>query len=182
MISPISRNEILEGLNQEYHCCMFGINKRDYHCNMWKDIYDEVGGIGFLAREQNKIIGQMIYMPKRFARKIAISSSPNNDDIDKTMVLGCLYVLKDYGNKGIGSQMIRMLIDFCQNKSYTKVEAYVDTRPIEQLGPFDLSFYPFRKFGFIVDDTREGWEFCPNTRICSLNIDSATPNIIKKEG
>ena len=168
MIRSITRNEILNGLGQYYYCCMFGINHREYKCDMWRSIFDEVGAIGFLARERNKIVGQMIFIPKKYARRIALPTSPQNDDIDNTMVIGCLYVLKEYSGKGIASNMIQMLIDFCQNHGYQKIEACVHTGTPEQSG-YSISFFPFRKFGFVIDESREGWEYNLETRICSLN-------------
>ena len=46
-------------------------------------------------------------------------------------------------------------------------------KPLDALKWLDLSFYPFRKFGFLVDDAREGWEFNHNSTICSLELDEA---------
>lgn len=169
MIHPISRDEILEGLGQDYYCYMFGINSKAYRCNMWRDIFDEVGGIGFLARDEKKIVGQMIFVPKKHARKIALPTSAENKTLEKTMVIGCLYVLKEYGNRGIASQMIRGLIDFCRSRGYARIEACVDPRPPQEAG-MNTSFYPFRKFGFALDDSREGWEFRPETRTCTLQL------------
>ncbi len=169
MIRSISRDEILKGLDQEYYCYMFGLENHQYKCSIWQEIYDEVGGIGFLARDNNKIIGQMIFIPKKYARKIALSTSPENKDIDKTMVIGCLYVLRDYGNKGIASEMIRKTIDFCLLHGYKRIEACVDPRCPSESG-INTSFYPFRKFGFVIKDDRECWEYRPESKICILDL------------
>lgn len=169
MIRPISRNEILNGLGQDYYCYMFGANHHAYKCNMWQSIYDEVGGIGFLARDGKKIVGQMIFIPKKDARRIAIPMSHENSEIERTMVIGCLYVLKNYGNRGIASQMIHMLIDFCQERGYRRIEACVHPGTPQQAGT-DTSFCPFRKFGFAIDESCNGFEFRPDTRICYLEL------------
>lgn len=169
MIQAITREEILNGLGQDYYCCMFGISKHTYRCDMWREIFDQVGGIGFLARDKEKVIGQMIFLPKKYARKIALPTSPNNKDIDTTMVIGCLYVLKEYSNQGIASEMISALINFCREHGYGRVEACIDPRPPQEVG-INTSFYPFRKFGFVIDNSREGWEFKPQTEICCLSL------------
>jgi len=169
MIQPITQNEILKGLGQYYYCCMFGTDLHEYKCNMWSSIYDEVGSIGFLVRDRKKIIGQMIFLPKRYARHIALPTSPQNDNIHKTMVIGCLYVLKEFSGKGLASRMIKKLIDFCKKSGYQRIEACVHPGTPEEAG-IDTSFFPFRKFGFILDESREGWEYRPQTRICHLDL------------
>ena len=169
MIQAIARDEILNGLGQDYYCCMFGTNRRDYKCDMWRSIFDEAGGIGFLARDGDKIVGQMIFIPKKHARRIAIPTSPENRDIDGTMVIGCLYVAQEHGGKGIASEMIRMLIDFCRNHGYRRIEARVHPGSPQEAG-MATSFYPFRKFGFVIDDSREGFEFPSNMRSCYLEL------------
>lgn len=169
MIRPITRDEILNGLGQDYYCYMFGANLHEYKCDMWMTIFDEVGGIGFLARDGHKIVGQMIFIPKKHARRIAIPTSPENEGIDTTMVIGCLYVLKEFGGRGIASAMIRMLLEFCRNRGYRRVEACVHPGTPEE-AEMSTSFYPFRKFGFILDDSREGWEFRAETRMCYVDL------------
>lgn len=33
-----------------------------------------------------------------------------------------------------------------------------------------ISFYPFRKFGFVLDEATIGWEFRPETRMCFCDL------------
>ena len=165
MIHPITRGEILNGLGAPYYCCMFGIQDRTYQCDMWSTVFDEVGGIGYLARSEDKVVGQLIFMPKKHARRIGLPTSPLNDSIEKTLVICCLYVLKDYGNRGIASKMLAEAIRFCKSNGYIRIEACVDRRA-PHLSGMSTSFYPFRKFGFTLDESREGREYKPETRIC----------------
>ena len=169
MIQPITRNEILNGLGQDYYCYMFGLNEHSYKCDMWPSLFDEVGGIGFLARDGEEVVGQMIFIPKKHARRIAIPTSPDNERLEATMVISCLHVIKDYGGRGIASEMIPRLIASCRDRGYSRIEACVHPGTPEEAG-INTSFYPFRKFGFTVDDSREGWEFRPEIRICSLEL------------
>jgi GNAT superfamily N-acetyltransferase len=167
MIRPITRDEILNGLGQDYYCYMFGANCHDYKCDMWPAIFDEVGGIGYLARDGEKITGQLIFVPKKYARRIALAACPENRNIPRTMVISCLYVLREYGGKGIASAMIARTLEFCREHGFTRVEAIVDHRPPQESG-INTSFYPFRKFGFVRDGSREAWEFRPHSRMCYL--------------
>ncbi len=169
MIHPITRDEVLNGIGQDYHCYMFGSNRHAYQCNMWPRLFDEVGGIGYLARDGTKIIGQLIFIPKQYARRIAIPTAPHNGNLEGTLVINCLYVIREHAGRGIASAMIAATLDFSRTHGFFRVEAVVDRRPPPECG-FGTSFYPFRKFGFVMDDTREGWEFWPHSRICHLNL------------
>jgi GNAT superfamily N-acetyltransferase len=165
MINSITEEEILYGLQDPYHnwqdlCCMWGVTKRSYSSGMWPKIFREIGRIGFLAREDTKIVGQLVFMPKKYARRIGIPSSPVNERIEETLVIGCFYVLADYSHRGIGSSMIARTIEFCREHGFSRLEACVDP----------TSFYPFRKFGFKLDDSREGFESNSDLRICFLDL------------
>lgn len=171
LIRAISREEILNGLAEDkgYFCCMFGTSLHHYRYDMWSRIYDEVGSIGFLARESGNIIGQLTFLPKVYARKIALATCPENDRIDTTLSISCLYVAKDDGNKGIGSAMIEETLSFCRTNAFNRIEAPVDHRPPPESG-INTSYYPFRKFGFVLDGSREAWESRPDSRMCFLDL------------
>lgn len=64
---------------------------------------------------------------------------------------------------------IEETLEFCGAHGYTRVEAVVDHRPPEESG-INTSYYPFRKFGFVLDETREAWEFRPESRMCCLRL------------
>jgi GNAT superfamily N-acetyltransferase len=169
VIRPITGEEILQGLGQDYYCYMFGSNKREYKCSMWPTIFDEVGGIGYLAREDDRIVGQLIFLPKKYARRVALPTCPENGNLGGTMVISCLYVIREFGGRGIASQMIDEALKFCRKHGFTRIEAVVDCRPPEESG-INTSYYPFRKFGFILDGSREAWEFRPESRMCYLEF------------
>jgi GNAT superfamily N-acetyltransferase len=169
VIRPITRQEILEGTGTWIPCYMFGIRKRHWRCDMWVEIFDEVGGIGFTPFEGEKPVGQIIFLPKKYARRIGLSTCRTNEDLEKTMVIGCLYVMQDYSNRGIASAMIRETIEFAKRNGYTRMEACVDPRPPAESG-LNTSFFPFRKFGFVIDEASPGWEFRPETRMCFCNF------------
>jgi len=168
-IRPITKEIILDGIGKWVPCCMYGIRKRSYQCNMWVEIFDKVGGIGFNAFVNEKVAGQMIFIPKKYARRIGLPTCLTNEDIEKTIVIGCLFVFPEFANQGLASAMIKELLDFCQKHSFNRIEAIVDLRLPSESG-LNISFYPFRKFGFIIDETSFEWEFRPETRMCFCNF------------
>jgi len=187
-ISPITRQQILEGI--EGHpfaeaewkpmwgkpppgrlipCNMFGIKERKYKCSMWEEAFEEVGGIGFLAYEDGKLVGQMIFLPKKYARRIGLPTSRTNADLERTIVIGCLVIVREHWNKGIASAMIGELMSFCKDRGFRRIEALVDVRPPDK-AEGNTSFFPFRKFGFIIDEKSQGWESRSETRMCFYHM------------
>jgi GNAT superfamily N-acetyltransferase len=79
------------------------------------------------------------------------------------------YVVGERANKGIASAMIEELIGCCKEHGYTRIEVPVDPRPPDEAGA-NISFYPFRKFGFVLDEVTIGWEFRPETRMCFCDL------------
>jgi len=142
MIQPITRDEILNGLGQDYYCYMFGASRHEYKCDIWPTLFDKVGGIGFLARDDAKIIGQLIFMPKVYARRIALPTSPDNGNIAGTLVISCLYVIREFAGKGIASAMIAETLSFCREHGFSRLEAVVDHRPPPESG-FGTSLLSF---------------------------------------
>jgi len=168
-IQPITREIILNGVGKWVPCYMYGIRQRSYQCDMWVEIFDEVGGIGFTPFLDNNPAGQMIFLPKKYARRISLPTCQTNEDLDKTIVIGCLFIFPEFINRGIASALIKELIEFCKKNGYTRIEAPIDPRSPDKAG-LNISFYPFRKFGFLIDDTSSGWEFRPETRMCFCNL------------
>ena len=180
-IRPITRQLIFGGTGKwnppwSDVCCMFGIKKRNLQCNMWLEIFDEVEGIGFISWEDDEPVGQMIFLPKKYARRIGLPISRTNEEVEKTMVIGCLYVPKEHRNKGIASAMVRELVSFCDNHGYKRIEVPVDLRPPDKEMFSTISFFPFRKFGFVIDETSLGWEFKPETRIAIFDKSNSSLN------
>lgn len=171
MIRPVTRQLILEGTGDWTPCYMFGVRERFkwFRCDMWLEIIDEVGGVGYVPYVDGKRVGQMFFLPKVYARRIGLPTCRTNHDLEKTMVIGCLMVFREYMNRGLASAMVRSLIGFCREHGYTRIEACVDPRSPEEAG-IGTSFFPFRKFGFVVDETSFGWEFRPETRMCFCNL------------
>lgn len=175
IVKPIEREIILNGTGKYIPCFMFGINNRRIKCNMWLDIFDEVGAIGFIPWQDKKPIGQMFFMPKKYARKITIPFSNTKVNFDKTLVIGCLMICGDqigsgHWNKGAASALIQELIGFSRTKGYRRIEACVDLRPPQEAG-WMTSFYPFKKFGFEIEPESFGWENKENMKMCALNLD-----------
>jgi|GEM_PF-2941429 GNAT superfamily N-acetyltransferase len=169
MIQAITRDEVLNGLGQDYHCCMFGSSRHAYQCTMWPRVFDEIGGIGYLARDDAKLIGQLIFLPKHYACRIGTPTAPQNGNLERTLVISCLYVMREYAGRGIASAMISATLEFCRTHGFSRVEAVVDRRPPPEC-EHGTSFFPFRKFGFVLDDSREGWECWAHSRICHLDM------------
>lgn len=172
MIQQITKDMILNGvgLPEEVPCCMFDINNRTYRCDMWSQIFDEIGCIGYSAREENKPAGQLIFLPKKYARKIGLSTCQTNERLGTTILVGCLMIFSECRNKGLASMMIQELIDFCKSAGYNRIEVGVCNKPAGNKWVEQISFFPFRKFGFVLDETARAHEFKPEELMCYLDL------------
>jgi len=167
-LTHITRDQILNGFEDEYYCCMSGVLSRRFQCDMWPTIFDRVGSIGLLTRSEGRIVGQLIYIPKHYAQRIGMPRGEGSDDMESTMVISCVRVHDRYKNQGIASNMIREAINFCRQNRYRRIEAYVDPRTPLTAAEWVPSFSAFRKFGFVIEGPRIAWESKPDSRICFL--------------
>ncbi|UCD09686.1 MAG: GNAT family N-acetyltransferase [Dehalococcoidales bacterium] len=170
MIKEIDKELILNGLGQPVACCMFDTANRALNCDMWEQIYDEIGSIGYLVYEENRLVGQLIFLPKKYARKIGLSTCRSNDLLDDTLLIQCLFIHSDQRNNGYASMMIKKVIDFCKSKGYKRIEVSTCNRVAGREWVEPISFLPFRKFGFIMSEEELGYEFRTEDRMCFLNL------------
>ena len=169
-IRHITKDEVLHGFAEDYYCCMSGILNRRFQCDMWSVIFDRVGSIGLLARAGDRIVGQLIYMPKDVARRIGMPRGVQADDLELTMVISCVAVQPEFKNRGIATGMIGEAITFCRQRGFHRIEAYVDPRPPQEAAEWIPSFSAFSRFGFAIEGPAIAWESHPESRICYLEL------------
>ena len=170
MIKEISRDIILNGLGQPVACCMFDTANRAFQSDMWPRIYDEVGSIGYLAYQEDELVGQLIFLPKKYARKIGLSTCKTNERLDTTLLIACLFIHSDQRNKGLASTMIKQVINFCKSNGLNRIEVGACTKPAGKEWVEPISFLPFKKYGFIIDKKARAHEFRAEDKMCYLNI------------
>ena len=170
-ITHITLDEVKNGFQKGFYCCMSGVCKRQFQSNMWIRVHEEVGSIGLLARGDKGIVAQTIFLPKKHARWIGLPTGLGDpDEFSSTMSISCLLVHDWCRNKGIASKMIQETIGFSRKHGFKKLEAYVDPRSPEDAFQWLPSFSPFKKFGFVVDGSRVAWESWPESRMCHLDL------------
>ncbi|HIJ72685.1 MAG TPA: GNAT family N-acetyltransferase [Candidatus Hydrogenedentes bacterium] len=166
-VKHITRDEIQR---EEYFCCMSGMKGRKRQCAMWSTIFDHAGSIGLAARSGDSTVGQLICMPKHFARRLGFPRGQHAEDMEATMVIACVNVHPQFRGQGIASTMVREAADFCRQREYRRIEAYVDPRPPGEAEEWIPSFSAFRKFGFAIEGPKTAWESKPDSRICYLDL------------
>ncbi|MBT7067442.1 MAG: GNAT family N-acetyltransferase [Verrucomicrobia bacterium] len=170
-ITHITLDDVRNGFQKGFYCCMSGVCKRQFQSNMWIRVHEEVGSIGLLARGDKGIVAQTIFLPKNHARWIGLPTALGDpDEFSSTMSISCLLVHDWCRNKGIASKMIQETIDFSRKHGFKRIEAYVDPKSPEDAFQWLPSFSPFKKFGFAVDGSRVAWESWQESRMCHLDL------------
>lgn len=174
IIKPFTKDIIANGIGRFVPCYMYGVNDRKISCNMWLDIFNEIGQIGFIPYINNEAVGQIIFLPKKYARKITIPFSKELKHFEQTLVIGCLVVKGEqfnasHWNKGVASKLIEHVIGFAKENGYKRIEAAVDIRSPKE-AQWMVSSFPFLKFGFKIEENSFGWEGKENMKMCSLDI------------
>ncbi len=170
-ITHITLDEIKNGFQKGFYCCMSGVCKRPFQSNMWIKLHEEIGSIGLLARGEKGIVAQTIFLPKKYARWIGLPTElGNSEEFSSTMSISCMLVHDWCRNKGIASKMIQETVDFCCKDGFKRIEACVDPRSPGNAFQWLPSFSPFRKFGFTIDDPRVACESWPESRMCHLEL------------
>ncbi len=164
-VRHITRDQIQR---EDYFCSMSGMKGRKCQCAMWSTIFDRVGSIGLLSRSEGWIVGQLIYMPKDLAQRIGMPRGQGSDDMEATMVISCVQVHDKLRHQGIASGMVSEALNFCRQREYRRIEAYVDPRPPLVAPEWIPSFSAFNKFGFAIEGPKTAWESKPDSRICCL--------------
>ncbi len=63
--------------------------------------------------------------------------------------MSALYVSPEYRNKGIGSELIKAVLNFCSYKGFKRIYLFIDSRHKDELE----SFYGSREWVFFDEDT-----------------------------
>lgn len=151
-IEPITRSQVIDGFGRSVFCYMYGIKGRAFQCGMWRDIFDETRGIGFRALEDGDFAGHVVFMPKKYARRIGLPTCRANDRLETTIEIACLYVPRQRRKRGVATDLIAHVLAFCRSHGFDRVEANVNLAPAGDAEYERISFLPFRKLGFLVDD------------------------------
>jgi putative acetyltransferase len=98
---------------------------------IFRDLIDEE--VLYLYKEDSEIIG----MCKLIRQK------HRNDHI---MYLGGVAIQPEYFGKGCGKKMMLEIIDFCKNKSVSRIELSVDTNNEKAIKLYESRFFKRRNF------------------------------------
>jgi GNAT superfamily N-acetyltransferase len=111
------------------------------------------GTFGFLATQNDAVLAFITFFPKAIARRIGYYTSTSDEHLDKTLIVGCLFVPKQLRGKGLATRLIRAVVDHAKENGYSKIE--VTTIPKELGHGWEWwAKYPFEKLGFEMEQER----------------------------
>ncbi|MEM2900851.1 MAG: hypothetical protein QXT63_08680 [Thermoplasmata archaeon] len=135
----ITKEDILDGridnLIDSYEKLNFSRNVRSKENSfLMQSICGDAPGI--IAFEGNRSIGSLIFLPKRIARKILFLTSPNDEDLDKTLIVVYLDVDTLYKNTEVEKEIVRYSIEQAKKAGYKRIEACTSERFFYKSAPF----------------------------------------------
>lgn len=173
---PISRIDVVEGITGPGVYCLGKLpqsnwsddpDERDLQQRrqeLYLELIGTFGTCGLLAVDEDGVVGFITFFPKASARRLGFYTLPGNDELDKTLVVGCLHVAQAKRGRGIGSTLIQGVKDWAAKRGYSVIEAIGEGQP--QYGWHASA--PFLSSGFeVVREQRHG-SWCGQMMKCVL--------------
>ncbi len=173
---PITRTDVLEGMTGAGVACLSRLpeanwsedpDERDLEQRrqaLYLELMDLSGTCGLVAVEENEVVGFTTFFPKMTGRRLGFYTLPGSDDLETTLVIGCLHVAKAKRGRGIGSALIQGVKDWAVSRGYSALEAIGEGQP--QYGWHDTA--PFLPLGFKVLRQQQHGSWCGDMMKCVL--------------
>jgi len=111
------------------------------------------GTFGFLATQNDTVLAFVTFLPKAIARKIGYYTSTSDGHLDKTLMVGCLFVPKQLRGEGLATRLISAVVDYAKENGYSKIEATTIPKELNYSWEW-WAKYPFEKLGFEMEQER----------------------------
>lgn len=103
----------------------YGERAKEIRRRFFREVRDRYGNCVLFAWDDGKVVGFLIFLPKPVANKLGLKPMPDPDDerASKTLVYVCMQVVSEYQGKGVGSRLVKALIDWARSNGWDRVEA-----------------------------------------------------------
>jgi GNAT superfamily N-acetyltransferase len=114
--------EPLRLAKDEYQGC--AKRAREIRRRFFSEVRDKYGNCVLFAWDDGKIVGFLIFLPKPVAKKMGLKPMPDSDRqrASKTLVYACMQVVPEYQGKGLGTKLVRFLVDWAKSNGWSRIE------------------------------------------------------------
>ncbi len=140
-LREILRPDVLEGMRGDGVYCLGKLpeanwsndpDERDLQQRrqaLYLSLIDLSGTCGLVAVENSEVAGFITFFPKTAGRRMGFYTLPGDENLTKTLVVGCLHVTPARRNRGIGAALVQGVKGWAVQHGYIAVEAIGEGHP-----------------------------------------------------
>ena len=100
----------------------YGDRTRAIRRRFFRQVRDRYGNCVFLAWDEGKVVGFLMFFPKPVARKLGIYALPAHELEDETLVYACMQFAPAYRGRGLGTRLVEALIAWAGEHGWRRIE------------------------------------------------------------
>jgi GNAT superfamily N-acetyltransferase len=86
------------------------------------DVRRQYGNCVFVAWDDDRIVGFLMFFPRSVAIKIGLRPMPPEGPDDRTLVLMCMQVAHGYRGKGVGTALVQSVMNWAREHGWKRIE------------------------------------------------------------
>jgi GNAT superfamily N-acetyltransferase len=99
-----------------------GERTRAIRRRFFREVRDHYGNCVFLAWDEGKVVGFLMFFPKPVALKLGIYTLPTRKLEDETLVYACMQFAPAYRGQGLGTRLVEALIAWAAEHGWRRIE------------------------------------------------------------
>jgi GNAT superfamily N-acetyltransferase len=100
----------------------YGERTRAIRRRFFRQVRDCYGNCTFLAWDEGKVVGFLIFLPKPVARKLGIYTLTTREMEGETLVYTCMQFAPAYREQGLGTRLVEALIAWAGEHGWQHIE------------------------------------------------------------
>jgi GNAT superfamily N-acetyltransferase len=102
----------------------YAARARGVRRRFFSQVRERYGNCVFMAWDEGKMVGFLMFFPKPVARKLGISTLPAGPLDDQTLVYACMQFVPEYRGQGLGTRLVDALIAWAKAHGWRQIEVH----------------------------------------------------------